>query len=420
MATKNAPKIGWIGMGRMGFPMAERLIKAGHDVSIWNRTRAKAEPLIQIQAAPWSVAIQVQAPTSTSLCTGSIVNASFIVTAAHCLFDAAGTIAKPSQLTVEAGVSNFDRPLATDAEQERTVRSFAVDPGYAWSGQVMPDDVAVLALSSPLDLTGPAVHAVALPTPDGLFPTGAAVALAGFGEATPGIFPTGPLESMTATIDAQGTCGATSAGGVLPDDTIRLCASAPNSAACNGDSGAGLVTTGASPTLVGVVSGAPLGCVAGTHTIFTYVGADEILGFLQRWAQSGTAIVIVEQHVRLSLSVATRIMTLERGQIVRTSEPGEFAATLAERRNDAAEFFVQFDWRPGHALGPLGRVLEIANDLQRHVRGDGPLHAHLDLHIVRRIERLFLDALGLDLWADNYQGHGGQQDARHAMNDSHG
>ena len=45
MATKNTQKIGWIGMGRMGFPMAERLIKAGHHVSIWNRTRAKAEPL---------------------------------------------------------------------------------------------------------------------------------------------------------------------------------------------------------------------------------------------------------------------------------------------------------------------------------------------------------------------------------------
>ncbi len=45
---KNAPRIGWIGMGRMGFPMAERLIKAGHDVSIWNRTRAKAEPLAKI------------------------------------------------------------------------------------------------------------------------------------------------------------------------------------------------------------------------------------------------------------------------------------------------------------------------------------------------------------------------------------
>jgi 3-hydroxyisobutyrate dehydrogenase len=37
--------LGWIGMGRMGFPMAERLLKAGHKVAIWNRTRAKAEPL---------------------------------------------------------------------------------------------------------------------------------------------------------------------------------------------------------------------------------------------------------------------------------------------------------------------------------------------------------------------------------------
>lgn len=43
-------KLGWIGMGRMGYPMAERLVKAGHDVSIWNRTRSKAEPLAALGA----------------------------------------------------------------------------------------------------------------------------------------------------------------------------------------------------------------------------------------------------------------------------------------------------------------------------------------------------------------------------------
>jgi 3-hydroxyisobutyrate dehydrogenase len=43
--SKNSQKIGWIGAGRMGAPMAERLLKAGHDVTVWNRTRAKAEPL---------------------------------------------------------------------------------------------------------------------------------------------------------------------------------------------------------------------------------------------------------------------------------------------------------------------------------------------------------------------------------------
>ncbi len=41
-------KIGWIGAGRMGIPMAERLIKAGYDVTVWNRTRAKAEPLAKL------------------------------------------------------------------------------------------------------------------------------------------------------------------------------------------------------------------------------------------------------------------------------------------------------------------------------------------------------------------------------------
>jgi len=46
--AQNTQRIGWIGMGRMGYPMAERLLKAGHDVSIWNRTRAKAEPLAKI------------------------------------------------------------------------------------------------------------------------------------------------------------------------------------------------------------------------------------------------------------------------------------------------------------------------------------------------------------------------------------
>ena len=38
-------KLGWIGIGRMGYAMAERLAKAGSDISVWNRTRSKAEPL---------------------------------------------------------------------------------------------------------------------------------------------------------------------------------------------------------------------------------------------------------------------------------------------------------------------------------------------------------------------------------------
>ena len=45
MADMKKHKLGWIGIGRMGYAMAERLAKAGCDITVWNRTRAKAEPL---------------------------------------------------------------------------------------------------------------------------------------------------------------------------------------------------------------------------------------------------------------------------------------------------------------------------------------------------------------------------------------
>jgi 3-hydroxyisobutyrate dehydrogenase-like beta-hydroxyacid dehydrogenase len=43
-------KLGWIGTGRMGYEMAARLAKGGCDISVWNRTRAKAQPLTQYGA----------------------------------------------------------------------------------------------------------------------------------------------------------------------------------------------------------------------------------------------------------------------------------------------------------------------------------------------------------------------------------
>ena len=45
VANANKPRIGWLGAGRMGYDMAKCLAKAGYDVKVWNRTRAKAEPL---------------------------------------------------------------------------------------------------------------------------------------------------------------------------------------------------------------------------------------------------------------------------------------------------------------------------------------------------------------------------------------
>jgi 3-hydroxyisobutyrate dehydrogenase-like beta-hydroxyacid dehydrogenase len=39
------PRVAFLGIGLMGFPMASRLLAAGYPLSAWNRTRHKAEPL---------------------------------------------------------------------------------------------------------------------------------------------------------------------------------------------------------------------------------------------------------------------------------------------------------------------------------------------------------------------------------------
>ena len=40
-------KVGFIGLGQMGAGMAANLLKAGHEVTVYNRTRAKAEALVR-------------------------------------------------------------------------------------------------------------------------------------------------------------------------------------------------------------------------------------------------------------------------------------------------------------------------------------------------------------------------------------
>jgi 3-hydroxyisobutyrate dehydrogenase len=43
-------RLGWVGTGRMGFAIATRLLEASCDLAVYNRTRAKAEPLADLGA----------------------------------------------------------------------------------------------------------------------------------------------------------------------------------------------------------------------------------------------------------------------------------------------------------------------------------------------------------------------------------
>jgi 3-hydroxyisobutyrate dehydrogenase len=50
MSVDQGTRLGWIGVGRMGLALAKRLLDAGHDVTVYNRTREKAEPLAVLGA----------------------------------------------------------------------------------------------------------------------------------------------------------------------------------------------------------------------------------------------------------------------------------------------------------------------------------------------------------------------------------
>ena len=39
-------RIGFLGLGNMGTPMALRLLAAGHELSVWNRSEARTKPLL--------------------------------------------------------------------------------------------------------------------------------------------------------------------------------------------------------------------------------------------------------------------------------------------------------------------------------------------------------------------------------------
>jgi len=52
MTRQQAEKLGYLGLGMMGLPMARRLLNVGYDVAVWNRSAGKAASLIEAGATP--------------------------------------------------------------------------------------------------------------------------------------------------------------------------------------------------------------------------------------------------------------------------------------------------------------------------------------------------------------------------------
>jgi 3-hydroxyisobutyrate dehydrogenase-like beta-hydroxyacid dehydrogenase len=53
-------RVAFLGLGRMGAPMARRLVDAGHDVVVWNRSKDKTEGFAQVAASASKAADQAE------------------------------------------------------------------------------------------------------------------------------------------------------------------------------------------------------------------------------------------------------------------------------------------------------------------------------------------------------------------------
>jgi 3-hydroxyisobutyrate dehydrogenase len=49
---RQAERLGYLGLGLMGFPMTRRLLNAGYEVAVWNRSAGKAAALVEAGAQP--------------------------------------------------------------------------------------------------------------------------------------------------------------------------------------------------------------------------------------------------------------------------------------------------------------------------------------------------------------------------------
>ena len=64
-------KIGFLGLGRMGTPMARHLLAAGHELAVWNRTEGRTEPLLR------EGAIAAATPAEAELGAGAVITMLF-------------------------------------------------------------------------------------------------------------------------------------------------------------------------------------------------------------------------------------------------------------------------------------------------------------------------------------------------------
>jgi 3-hydroxyisobutyrate dehydrogenase-like beta-hydroxyacid dehydrogenase len=120
-------RIGFLGLGKMGTPMALRLIAAGHELSVWNRTEGRAKPLLR------EGAIAAATPAEAELGADAVVTMLFD-DAAHeeVLFGANGLMdaLDPGALHISCSTISVALSERLTAEHARRGQAFVAAPVF--------------------------------------------------------------------------------------------------------------------------------------------------------------------------------------------------------------------------------------------------------------------------------------------------
>ncbi|TCM69271.1 NAD(P)-dependent oxidoreductase [Rhizobium sp. BK068] len=109
-------KVGFIGLGRMGASMAANLVKAGHDVTVFNRTRAKTDEIVALGARA--------AATVAEACQGEAVMTMLAndEAADSVVYDEGGVLASLSEGAIHISGSTISVALSRRLSESHTLR----------------------------------------------------------------------------------------------------------------------------------------------------------------------------------------------------------------------------------------------------------------------------------------------------------
>jgi hypothetical protein len=247
-----------------------------------------SETSISIEQTPWHVEVfgfVVNGSTIEGVyeCGGSIIDATHVVTAGHCVYNEKEDQRIPTgDVVVVAGSSNFQ--IEELGEQDSAASSVRVDPKYDYNPgatTAVPDDVAVVELKKAI-VFGKRAQPIALAAPGSSLQVGTSLNLSGGGQENTSSEPNGKLYALTTTLEFSGLCGEQA-------DALFLCASTPSGSLCFGDSGSGLTLPGVTVSLVGIADFVEVidgkACLHGSGNGFVNVTAPEVQDFIKGVAE---------------------------------------------------------------------------------------------------------------------------------------